>query len=53
MSLDKWLAEKDRAAALEERERAKAARVAAKEAKKAPGFFGRLIARANKPLSKG
>ena len=53
MSLEKWLAEKDRAAALEERERAKAVRVAAKEAKKSTGLFSRLMARAHKPLSKG
>ncbi len=52
MSLDKWLAEKDRAAAAEERERARATRAAAKEAKKSSGFFSRLLARAHKPLTK-
>ena len=51
MSLEKWLAEKDRQAALEERERARAARVAAKEAKKSNGFFSRLLERARKPLA--
>jgi hypothetical protein len=46
MSLDKWLAEK-------ERERAAEARAAAPEAPKPakkPGFFQRLIERAEKPL---
>jgi DNA-binding phage protein len=49
MSLDKWLAEKDRQAAAAEREAAKAAREAAKIAKPA-GFFSRLLERAHKPL---
>jgi hypothetical protein len=53
MTLEKWLAEKDRQAALDEREKAKAARLAAKEAKKSDGLFSRLLARAHKPLSKG
>ena len=53
MSLEKWLAEKDRAVALEGREKAKAARVAAKEAKKSTGFFSRMLARAHKPLTRG
>ncbi len=50
MSLEKWLGEKDRQAAAEEREKARVARVAAKEAKKSGGFFRRLLERAHKPL---
>jgi hypothetical protein len=49
MSLDKWLATKDKAAA----ETAKAealARKAAEAKKKPPGFFTRLLDRAHKPL---
>jgi hypothetical protein len=50
MSLDKWLAEKDRQAADAARAEAKAAQIAAKQATKTPGFFGRLMERAHKPL---
>jgi hypothetical protein len=48
MSLDKWLARKDRERAAE----AKAAAEAAKppEPPKKPGFFGRLLQKAEKPL---
>jgi hypothetical protein len=49
MSLDKWLAAKERERQAEERERIReAARVAQPEKK--PGFFSRLIAKAEKPL---
>jgi hypothetical protein len=48
MSLDKWLASKERAQQAEARAREKAAEPP-KPAKK-PGFFGRLIERAQKPL---
>jgi len=47
MSLDKWLAEKDRAARREERER----EAARPKPAKPPGFFARLIEKAHKPLS--
>lgn len=48
MSLDKWLSQKDRERAAEVR----AAEVAAKppEPPKKPGFFSRLLEKANKPL---
>jgi hypothetical protein len=49
LSLEKWLAEKDRQAALAVRAEAKAIREAAKTAKP-PGFFSRLLERAHKPL---
>ena len=51
MSLEKWLASKQRQQeqAAKEREKAKAAEGAAKMPKK-PGFFSRLIERAHKPL---
>jgi hypothetical protein len=49
MSLDKWMALKERERAAEERERLKAAAKAAEPPKK-PGFFARLIERAHKPL---
>jgi hypothetical protein len=52
MSLDKWLTLKEREAEAEAKAKAKAlekAREAAKPAKP-PGFFGRLIERAHKPL---
>jgi hypothetical protein len=48
MSLDKWLASKQRQLAAEEREKQKAA-VATKPAKK-PGLFSRLLDRMHKPL---
>jgi hypothetical protein len=51
MSLEKWLASKQRIQeqAAKEREKAKAAEAAAKMPKKA-GFFSRLIERAHKPF---
>ena len=49
MSLEKWLAEKDRAAAQAAKAEAKAAREA-KVAAKPPGFLSRLLERAHKPL---
>jgi flagellar biosynthesis/type III secretory pathway protein FliH len=49
VSLEKWLAEKDREAEAAAREAAKAAREAARSAKP-QGFFSRLIEKAHKPL---
>ncbi len=49
MSLDKWLTQKDREREAEERERAREAAKATLPPKK-PGFFSRLIAKAEKPL---
>ncbi len=49
MSLDRWLAAKDREREAEARAREKAAEEAAKPPKK-PGFFSRLLERAQKPL---
>ncbi|NMJ42595.1 hypothetical protein GWK16_15215 [Roseomonas sp. JC162] len=49
MSLDKWLADKDRRAQAEAKEAAAAAGPPAAAAKK-PGFFGRLLEKAQKPL---
>jgi hypothetical protein len=49
MSLDKWLANKDREREAEARAREKAAAEAAKPPKK-PGFFSRLLEKAQKPL---
>ncbi|MEO3472803.1 hypothetical protein AAFN86_13115 [Roseomonas sp. CAU 1739] len=49
MSLDRWLADKDKRAAAEAREEAAAPAKAAAAAKK-PGFFGRLLEKAQKPL---
>jgi len=48
MSLDKWLAAKERDAAEEVRAREKAARVAEPERRK--GLLARLLDRAHKPL---
>ncbi len=48
MSLDKWMAQKDRERAQEAREREKAAKAAA--APKKPGILSRLLDRAHKPL---
>ena len=48
MSLDRWLASKQRALEVEAREREKAAEQA--KPPKKPGFFGRLLDRAHKPL---
>lgn len=56
MSLEKWLAEKARAEAGEqrdrERERAAQAKVDAKAAQKRGGLLARLIERGHKPLGK-
>ncbi len=49
MSLDKWMANKDREREAEERAREKAAAEAAKPPKK-PGFFSRMLEKAQKPL---
>lgn len=49
MSLDKWLAQKERERLAEARAREKAAAKAA-VVEKPPGFFRRLIAKAEKPL---
>ena len=48
MSLDKWLADKEKRAAAEAREDAVA--VAKTAAPKKTGFFGRLLEKAQKPL---
>lgn len=48
MSLDRWLSSKQRAQEAEAREREKAAEQA--KPPKKPGFFGRLMDRAHKPL---
>jgi hypothetical protein len=45
MSLDKWLAEKNKQAA-----RAEKAALEARKPAKPPGFFSRLLDRAHKPL---
>jgi hypothetical protein len=49
MSLEKWLADKQKQADALAREQAKDAKVTAKKAKP-PGFFARLLERAHKPL---
>jgi hypothetical protein len=49
MSLDKWLESKQRQQEIEARARDKATIATVKPAKK-PGFFGRLLERAHKPL---
>lgn len=49
MSLDKWLDAKERQQEETERAKAKAAAAASKTPRK-PGFFGRLIERAHKPI---
>jgi hypothetical protein len=49
MSLEKWLAAKEHDRKREEAARAKAAKAAAAPPKK-PGFFGRLLQKAEKPL---
>jgi hypothetical protein len=49
MSVDKWLAQKDREREAEERARAKEAAKASVPPKK-PGFFSRMLAKAEKPL---
>jgi hypothetical protein len=50
MTLDRWLAEKDRRQQEEEKARAKAAEAAKPKVEKKKGFFSRLIDRAHKPL---
>ncbi len=50
MSLDKWLADKDKQAAEAARAAAKAAKAAQKQPVKPPGFFKRFLERAHKPL---
>jgi len=50
MSLDKWLADKEKRAAAEAREQAAAAKTVAAAPAKKPGFFGRLLEKAQKPL---
>ena len=47
MSLDRWMAEKDKQLRAEER----AARKAEPKPAKPPGFFSRLLDKAHKPLS--
>ena len=47
MSLDAWLRDKEKRA---KAEAAEAAKVTAPEAPKKPGFFARLLERAQKPL---
>jgi hypothetical protein len=49
VSLEKWLADKQKQADALAREQAKEAKTAAKQAKP-PGFFARLLDRAHKPL---
>jgi hypothetical protein len=49
MSLEKWLAEKQKQAAVAAREELRAAEVGKKAAKK-PGFLSRLIDKAHEPL---
>jgi hypothetical protein len=48
MSLEKWLASKERDREAEEKAKIKAAQAA--KPPKPPGFFGRLMERANRPL---
>ena len=48
MSLDKWLQSKEKEKAAEEKARAKAAEPA--KPAKPPGFFSRLLERAQRPL---
>ena len=50
MTLDAWLRDKDRRAKAEAAEAAKAAKVEAPAPAKKPGFFSRLLERAQKPL---
>lgn len=51
MSLEKWMTEKDKRAQAEAAEAAKEAAAAkAAEAPKKPGFFARLLEKAQKPL---
>jgi hypothetical protein len=50
MSLEKWLAEKEKRARAEAAEAAKAMAAEAPKPAKKPGFFSRLLERAQKPL---
>jgi hypothetical protein len=50
MTLEAWLRDKDRRAKAEAAEAAKAAKVEVPLATKKPGFFTRLLERAQKPL---
>lgn len=51
VSLEKWLADKDRREKAEAAAAAKMARAQAQEAApKKPGFFSRLLEKANKPI---
>jgi len=50
MTLEAWLREKERRAKAEAVEAAKAARAEAPAPAKKPGFFARLLERAQKPL---
>ena len=50
MSLEKWMAEKEKRAAAEAKEAAAAAAPKPAEPAKKPGFFGRLLEKAQKPL---
>ncbi|MCX7373224.1 MAG: hypothetical protein NTW56_12455 [Alphaproteobacteria bacterium] len=50
MSLEKWLAEKEKRAKAEAAEAAKAQAAEAPKPAKKPGFFSRLLERAQKPL---
>jgi hypothetical protein len=50
MSLDKWMAQKEKRAAAEAKEAAAAAPAPAAAAPKKPGFFSRLLEKAQKPL---
>ena len=50
LSLETWMAEKDKRAAAEAKEAAAAAPAPAAAAPKKPGFFSRLLEKAQKPL---
>ncbi len=50
MTLDAWLRDKDKRARAEAAEVAKVAKVVVTEAPKKPGFFSRLLERAQRPL---
>lgn len=50
MSLEKWLAEKEKRAKAEAAEAAKQMAAEAPKPAKKPGFFSRLLERAQKPL---
>ena len=50
MSLEKWLATKERDREAEEKAKQKALEAAKPAKPKTPGFFGRLLERAQRPL---